>query len=556
MDRRNRFEDGEVTRYGAGESWRPFPRDRSPRRPRTPPRDRDRDRDREWDRDRNIRDRDRVRERERPRSPPLVSDSYVPGRSPPRRRSRSFDRFRRERSRGGGADTWRRRDRSRSLPRRPSPPRRSPVGRRTPLGRSPAIRDERPDRPRSPRRDRDRLFDPRDNRRRSRSPFGNRDRGFPERPSPRRSPVPRPGFRPRSRSPNRRGGENYQPAPYMRRHSPLPPVPKDIILPARPASRRTSPYPIHPPRPRSRPASRAVSPVQNNTPVPLSIKRETPKPARQEQPAAGGAKSPPRGPAALRVPPTGPGQASRNFTAPAAAPSAQTLQTLQTLQATPATQTPRQQQPSSTQPPRSDASSPTVPPAGPRGYVPPRGGGFGARGGRGGWPSGGPTRHASISSPSPSTPGPNPTTNTIPTGPRAGSSGPLPPTPSAVPPKPFNPPTGPAAQLPSAVAPARPTLAQTLIATLPPIIPGGKLDPASLPSSLGVTRDLEPHYRKLKVEEEKLRVELDAKHDRLRQCVAVWDKLELESKAWKTKVDLNEQSVKGAPGGELGGAAF
>lgn len=72
---------------------------------------------------------------------------------------------------------------------------------------------------------------------------------------------------------------------------------------------------------------------------------------------------------------------------------------------------------------------------------------------------------------------------------------------------------------------------------------------------MGVTRELEPHYRKLKVEEEKLRVEMDAKQDRLRQCLAVWDKLELESKAWKTKVDLNEQSVKGTTG-ELGGAAF
>ncbi|KAL2753737.1 hypothetical protein ACRALDRAFT_1071854 [Sodiomyces alcalophilus JCM 7366] len=413
------------------------------------------------------------------------------------------------------------------------------------------MRDDRPDRPRSPpRRDRERLFDPRDTRRRSRSPFGYRDRGYPDRPSPRRSPppIPRPPYRPRSRSPNRRGGESYQPAPYIRRHSPLPPPPKDIILPARPASRRASPHPHPhppPPRPRSRPPSRVTSPVHNNIPVPQSLRRDVPKPVRLEQPAAGGAKSPPRGPAALRGPPTGPGQPSRNFTAPAAAPGTQT------------TQTPRPPPPSSTQPPRSDASSPTIPPAGPRGYVPPpRGGGFGARGGRGAWSSGGPPRHASISSPSPTTPGPNSNSNTIPTGPRAGSSGPLPPTPAAGPPKPFNPPTGPSAQIPTGGPPARPTLAQTLLATLPPIVPGGKIDPASLPSSLGVTRELEPHYRKLKVEEEKLRVELDAKQDRLRQCLAMWDKLELESKAWKAKVDLNEQSVKGTAGVELGGAAF
>lgn len=127
----------------------------------------------------------------------------------------------------------------------------------------------------------------------------------------------------------------------------------------------------------------------------------------------------------------------------------------------------------------------------------------------------------------------------------------MPTTPSAVS-KPFNPPTGPAAQHGGG---ARPTLAQSLLGTLPPIVPGGKIDPGSLPISLGVTRDLEPHYKKLKAEEEKLRAELDAKQDRLRQGLFVWDKLELESKAWKTRVDFNEQSMKGSAEG-LGGAAF
>lgn len=91
---------------------------------------------------------------------------------------------------------------------------------------------------------------------------------------------------------------------------------------------------------------------------------------------------------------------------------------------------------------------------------------------------------------------------------------------------------------------------------MPLIIPGGKIDPAQLPSSLGVTREIEPHYKKLKAEEDRLRAELEAKHDRLRQGLATWDKLELEAKAWKTRVDLSEQSVKGLAGGELGGAAF
>lgn len=142
-----RYEDGEVLRYGAGESYRPFNngnRDRSPRRVRSPPRDRERERD------------------QRPRTPPVASDSYVPGRSP-RRRSRSADRYRGpDRARDNGGESWRRRDSSRvrvrSPVRRPSPPaRRSP--RRSPPRYSPAPRrDDRFDRARSPRRD----FDNRD----------------------------------------------------------------------------------------------------------------------------------------------------------------------------------------------------------------------------------------------------------------------------------------------------------------------------------------------------------------------------------------------------------
>lgn len=149
-----RYEDGEVLRYGAGESYRPFNnngnnntsnRDRSPPRRARSPLLRDRDRD------------------QRQRSPPVTSDSYVPGRSP-RRRSRSADRYRgpdRPRDNMGG-ESWRRRDNSRSRVRspvrRPSPPaRRSP--RRSPPRFSPAPRrDDRFDRARSPRRD----FDNRD----------------------------------------------------------------------------------------------------------------------------------------------------------------------------------------------------------------------------------------------------------------------------------------------------------------------------------------------------------------------------------------------------------
>lgn len=144
--RDDRYEDGEVRRFGAGESYRPFntnsDRKRSPApRARSPP----------------------PRTADRGRTPPHGSDSYIPGGRSPRRRSRSLDRYRRDRSRDRiAADTWRRRERSRSRVR--SPPRRSPVRRSPPPSRrSPPPRftsPRRDERPRSPRRD----FDARDNR--------------------------------------------------------------------------------------------------------------------------------------------------------------------------------------------------------------------------------------------------------------------------------------------------------------------------------------------------------------------------------------------------------
>lgn len=151
-----RYEDGEVLRYGAGESYRPFnnasrDRERSPpppaaaRRPRSPMRARSPVRDRE----RDLRGRS---------PPPVAPDSYVPNRSP-RRRSRSPDRYRGpDRARDIGGESWRRRDVSRTRAR--SPLRRTPPRRRSPGRFSPGPRrdDRLFDRARSPRRD----FDVRD----------------------------------------------------------------------------------------------------------------------------------------------------------------------------------------------------------------------------------------------------------------------------------------------------------------------------------------------------------------------------------------------------------
>ncbi|CAH0026121.1 unnamed protein product [Clonostachys rhizophaga] len=241
-----------------------------------------------------------------------------------------------------------------------------------------------------------------------------------------------------------------------------------------------------------------------------------------------GVKSPPRGPAALR-PPTGPA-ANRTLSA----------------NSTPA-HTSKHPPPHNSQPNRAEMPSPTQPPAGPRGYIPPARGAYASRGRGGTWSQ--PTaRHLSTSVPSPSTPtGPS----NAPTGPRSSSNGPTSSTPIQA--RPFNPPTGPAAGHGGG---PRQTLAQSLLATMPPIIPGGKLDPSMTPLILGVTRDLEPHFKKLRDEEEKYREELRIKQERVRKSLYHWDRLGREAKAWEMRSDLSEKSMKNLAGEGMGGAAF
>ena len=91
---------------------------------------------------------------------------------------------------------------------------------------------------------------------------------------------------------------------------------------------------------------------------------------------------------------------------------------------------------------------------------------------------------------------------------------------------------------------------------MPPIIPGGKLDPALTPLTLGVTRDLEAHYRKLREEEEKMRDERSAKQERLRKSLCMWNRLDRDSKSWELRSDLSERSMKNLAGEGIGGAAF
>ncbi|KAI0010611.1 hypothetical protein F4779DRAFT_576946 [Xylariaceae sp. FL0662B] len=521
--RSRRYDDGEVTRYGAGESYRPFNSNRSPRRARSPP------------------------PRERARSPLLDSDRYVPDRTP-RRRSRSPDRFRRDPSRDrrdtrDTGDSWRRRDRSRSLRRSPprrSPPRRSPPRRSPPRRYSPR-RDDR-DRLRSPRRGFDSRFPPPPQnpnpnlipltalpyRRRSRSPY-ERDRGRDRSPPPRRSPPPAPRgstYRGRSRSPDRRD-DRYGPS-YARRPSPPRDSAMSSAIPSRDISRRSSPHPVPPRRDdRSRPQSpipsRSLSRSSHGPPA-----RDRSPQRTSQEPTSAAPRSPPRGPAALRQPPTGP----RDARAPAAGPPARPAPAPAAV------------------PNRQEMVSPGVPPSGPRGYVAPRGGGYG-RGGRGGpsWgssvqsrnlpPAAGPVSASAATN-----------SNNIPTGPRVAPASQSVPSTPVNQSKPFNPPKGPAAELTS----NRPSIAQQLLAALPPIIPGGKLDPSYVAMSTGVLPELQGHYQRLKEEEEKLREEKYAKEEKLRKSLALWDKLEREARVLELRTELNENSVKKFAGESVGGA--
>lgn len=203
---------------------------------------------------------------------------------------------------------------------------------------------------------------------------------------------------------------------------------------------------------------------------------------------------------------------------------------------------------------RHDMPSPNNPPSGPRGFAAPRGGGgFGRGSGRGSnWgttiqsrnipPANGPASATAASS-------------NIPTGPRASQSSLSVPSTPVSQPKPFNPPKGPSADL-SSSSNKRLSFAEQLVASLPPIIPGGKVDPAQLPLHTGVLPELQTHFNQLKEEEDKIRLDSYAKQEKLRKSLAHWDKLEREAKVMELRSTLSEQSLAKVSGDGVGGAAF
>ncbi|KAK4216189.1 hypothetical protein QBC37DRAFT_280012 [Rhypophila decipiens] len=383
---------------------------------------------------------------------------------------------------------------------------------------------------------------------------------------------PRPGsHRARGGSRSRQQTPSRVATPTTGAATPAPPpqatqAPPEPALAHRGAEKQEASSPLEPSELRETPEN------TDSVKAPRQQIREPPKqPAATQDVASTPARSPPKGPAALRAPPTGPA-AGRNFTSPLP----------QHAQPHRPAQTP-------TGPSRSDMTSPTIPPAGPRGYIPPRGGGgaFSSRGGRGGgsWNTM-PPRHMPGPSVSPTIPSTGPTG--IPTGPRAGNNSVSnnnsggntgPPTsssstssPSLGTGKPFNPPTGPAAHAQShphshshnhhnhnnhhhnSIPPQR-SLAQNLLSNMPPLLNSGKVDPELSHIALGVTKELEPHFRKLIEDEERQREDLKLKQEKLRKSLKVWDRLERESKAFELKSDLSEKSLQNLAG-EGGGSAF
>lgn len=205
-----------------------------------------------------------------------------------------------------------------------------------------------------------------------------------------------------------------------------------------------------------------------------------------------------------------------------------------------------------------------MPPAGPRGYNPASRGSSYPRGGRGGsfserrpdvgvaW--GGASSAPSAPSASPTLLAASPTSNGIPTGPRASSAS------HATSGDWFNKAWSAAAprpsthQTPASATYGRPQQPRVhpAIANLPQIISGGKKDP----SASGIPKEIEARLKKTEEETERLREELRLKEEKLRSGLRTWEKLERESKSMGLKSELSERHVRILAGEGVGGAAF
>ena len=100
------------------------------------------------------------------------------------------------------------------------------------------------------------------------------------------------------------------------------------------------------------------------------------------------------------------------------------------------------------------------------------------------------------------------------------------------------------------------SFAQQLLAAMPPLVPGGKADPAQTAADAGVLPELQAHTQRLREEEERLREDKYAKEERLRRGLAEWDRMRREAKVLELRDQLAEQTLKTISGEGTGGAAF
>lgn len=278
--------------------------------------------------------------------------------------------------------------------------------------------------------------------------------------------------------------------------------------------------------------------------------RSTPKDRSPIRPTA--PRSPPRGPAAAFRAPTGP-SGGRNFTTPI--PSG----------------------PSSNYNSRSGSESNghIAPPSGPRGYAPPRGPSASLRGGRSSfsnerhtrpdtssWGAAPPARPNTDLNSRTSLPPPRPPPSVSPSPAREA--------PPTAPTGPSGIPTGPRA---GTTMPSRPTLQHSssiyhsrgslsgpssgprihpAMVGIPPIIPGGRIDPAAS----GIPTDLAARLKKKEEEADILREEVKQKQEKLRKGLKHWDKLSRESASMGLKSELSERHLRILAGESVGGKAF
>lgn len=90
------------------------------------------------------------------------------------------------------------------------------------------------------------------------------------------------------------------------------------------------------------------------------------------------------------------------------------------------------------------------------------------------------------------------------------------------------------------------------MANLPQVIPGGRIDP----TATGFAADVALRLKKREEEAEVLRVENDAKQEKLRKSLKVWDKLQRDSASMGLRSELSERHVRMLAGEGVGGAAF